>query len=222
MSSFEGPHLAPPPTTKGQATRERIVRAAAQLMFDQGAAGTSTPAIRDAAGVSSSQIYHYFANKQALTRAVIEYQTEAVVGGQEQLLARLDSVEALRAWRDMVVGVQRSMHWAGGCPLGSLASELAGQDADARTALAASFSRWSDAIRDGLAHMAERGALRPEADPDSLALALLAALQGGLLLGQAQRSSAALEAGLDTIITLIAQHVADRMPLPAHLQRRAE
>ncbi|WP_406139070.1 TetR/AcrR family transcriptional regulator [Streptomyces sp. NBC_01089] len=212
MSSFEGPHLAPPPTTKGQATRERIVRAAAQLMFDQGAAGTSTPAIRDAAGVSSSQIYHYFANKQALTRAVIEYQTEAVVGGQEQLLARLDSVEALRAWRDMVVGVQRSMHWAGGCPLGSLASELAGQDADARTALAASFSRWSDAIRDGLAHMAERGALRPEADPDSLALALLAALQGGLLLGQAQRSSAALEAGLDAIITLIAQQVADRRP----------
>ncbi|NDZ79627.1 TetR/AcrR family transcriptional regulator [Streptomyces sp. SID10853] len=212
MSSFEGPHLAPPPTTKGQATRERIVRAAAQLMFDQGVAGTSTPAIRDAAGVSSSQIYHYFANKQALTSAVIEYQTEAVVGGQEQLLARLDSVEALRAWRDMVVGVQRSMHWAGGCPLGSLASELAGQDADARTALAASFSRWSDAIRDGLARMAERGALRPEADPDSLALALLAALQGGLLLGQAQRSSAALEAGLDAVIALIAQHVADRRP----------
>ncbi|MDI5973893.1 TetR/AcrR family transcriptional regulator [Streptomyces sp. SL13] len=212
MSSFEAPHLAPPPTTKGQATRERIVRAAAQLMFEQGAAGTSTPAVRDAAGVSSSQIYHYFANKQALTRAVIEYQTEAVVGGQEQLLARLDSVEALRAWRDMVVGVQRSMHWSGGCPLGSLASELAEHDADARTALAASFSRWSDAIRDGLARMAERGALRPEADPDSLALALLAALQGGLLLGQAQRSSAALEAGLDAIITLIAQHVADRRP----------
>ncbi|MFF1923742.1 TetR/AcrR family transcriptional regulator [Streptomyces sp. NPDC058221] len=212
MSSFEAPHPAPPPTTKGQATRERIVRAAAQLMFDQGAAGTSTPAIRDAAGVSSSQIYHYFANKQALTRAVIEYQTEAVVGGQEQLLARLDSVEALRAWRDMVVGVQRSMHWTGGCPLGSLASELAQQDADARTALAASFSRWSDAIRDGLARMAERGALRPEADPDSLALALLAALQGGLLLGQAQRSSAALEAGLDAIITLITHHVADHRP----------
>ena len=200
------PHHQPaPPTTKGQATRERIVHAAAQLMFENGVAGSSTPAIRDAAGVSSSQIYHYFADKEELTRAVIEYQTQRIVGGQEQLLARLDSFEALRAWRDTVVGIQRSLNWVGGCPLGSLASELAEHDVDARTALAASFSRWSDAIREGLECMIERGVLRPDADPAKLSLAMLAALQGGLLLGQAQRNSEALEAGLDAMIERIEQ-----------------
>ena len=203
--SSTAPSPAPAPlTSKGQATRERIVRAAAQLMFEHGVAGTSTPAIRDAAGVSSSQIYHYFADKEALTRAVIAYQTQAIVGGQEQLLGRLDSLEALRAWRDAVVSIQRSLEGVGGCPLGSLASELAEHNADARAALAGSFARWSDAIRDGLRHMIEHGALSPQADPDTLALAMLAALQGGLLLGQTQRSSAALEAGLDTMIDRIA------------------
>lgn len=197
-----------PPTTKGQATRERIVRAAAELMFENGVAGTSTPAIRDAAGVSSSQIYHYFADKEELTRAVIEHQTQMIVGGQRQLLAQLDSFEALRAWRDAVVGIQRSLNWVGGCPLGSLASELAEHDADARGDLAAGFSLWSDAIREGLERMIERGALRREADPAKLSLAMLAALQGGLLLGQAQRDSAALEAGLDTMIEYIEQHAA--------------
>ena len=201
-----------PPTTKGQATRERIVRAAAKLMFENGVAGTSTPTIRDAAGVSSSQIYHYFADKEELTRAVIEYQTQTIVGGQQQLLARLDSFEALRAWRDTVVGIQRSLHWVGGCPLGSLASELAEHDPDARTALAASFSCWSDAIHEGLEQMIERGALRRDVDPAKLSLAMLAALQGGLLLGQAQRNSEALEAGLDAMIERIEQHAATAAP----------
>lgn len=199
------PTAPAPPTAKGQVTRDRIVRAAARLMFEHGVAATSTPQIRDAAGVSSSQIYHYFADKHALTRAVIEYQTQAVVGGQEQLFARLDSFEALRAWRDAVLAAQRSLHWVGGCPLGSLASELAELDPDARSALSESFSRWSDAIREGIARMVERGALSADADPDKLSLAMLAALQGGLLLGQTQRSSAALEAGLDAMIERIRQ-----------------
>ncbi len=199
---------AQPLTAKGQATRERIVRAAAELMFRHGVASTSTPAIRDAAGVSSSQIYHYFADKDALTRAVIAYQTRVIVGTQAELLGRLDNLAALRAWRDVVVQTERDLRCVGGCPLGSLSSELAEHDPDARAALADSFSRWSGAIRDGLQRMIDRGVLRADADPDTLSLAMLAAMQGGLLLAQAQRNSTALEAALDTMIERIEQHVA--------------
>lgn len=38
--------------------------------------------------VSTSQIYHYFADKQALTRAVIEYPDDTIVGGQECMLVQ--------------------------------------------------------------------------------------------------------------------------------------
>jgi AcrR family transcriptional regulator len=193
-------------TTKGQATRERIVLAAAGLMFRNGVAGTSTPAVRDAAGVSSSQIYHYFADKDALVRAVITHQTSAIVGSQATLLGRLDSFAALQAWRDVVVEAAQALGHAGGCPLGSLSSELSDRDPQARAALADGFAQWSSAIRDGLELMIDRGVLRPDTDPDRLSLAMLAALQGGLLIGQAQRSSAALEAGLDTVIDQIRRH----------------
>lgn len=198
---------AQPLTTKGQATRERILRAAADLMLRHGVAGTSTPAIRDAAEVSSSQIYHYFADKEALTRAVIAYQTRVIVGGQAVLLGRLDSIAALRAWRDVVVRTVRDPDWVGGCPLGSLSSELAEHDPGARAVLAESFSLWSGAIRDGLQHMIDHGVLQANTDADKLSLAMLAALQGGLLLAQTQRNSAALEAGLDAMIERIEQHV---------------
>ena len=197
-------------TLKGQATRERILLAAADLMFRNGVAGTSTPAVRDAAGVSSSQIYHYFADKDALTRAVIAHQTEAIVGHQTELLSRLDSLAALRAWRDVAVHSQHDLGYQGGCPLGSLSSELSDRSALARDALAGSFTQWAHAIRDGLQHMIDNGVLAPGTDAERLSLALLAALQGGLLLAQAQHNTAALEAGLDTIIDQIEQHVVPR------------
>ena len=73
-------------TPKGQAIRDWIVAAAAVLMHARGVAGTSTDDVREAAGVSASQIYHYFRDKRALTRAVIQYQTDALLGFQESLL----------------------------------------------------------------------------------------------------------------------------------------
>ena len=55
-------------------------------MFDGGVSGTAIEDVRAAAGVSSSQVYHYFKDKKALVEAVIEHQTETVVGGQEPML----------------------------------------------------------------------------------------------------------------------------------------
>ncbi|MEV5716922.1 TetR/AcrR family transcriptional regulator [Amycolatopsis mediterranei] len=205
MSTSAAPPHAPS-TRKGRATRERIVAAAADLMYRHGVAGTSTPAVRDAAGVSSSQIYHYFADKDDLTRAVIAFQSETILSNQAPLLATLDSVEALRSWRDVVVDAARQQNGAGGCPLGSLSSELADDHRWARDVLAASFTAWSDAIRTGLAAMIDNGVLRPETDADTLSLALLAAVQGGLVLAQAQQTTDALEAALDTVITHIHDH----------------
>jgi TetR/AcrR family transcriptional repressor of nem operon len=193
-------------TRKGQATRRRIVTKAAALMYERGVAGTSTEDVQLAAGVSSSQIYHYFADKKTLVRAVIAHQTETVLDFHEPLLSRLDSIEALEAWRDLVVDLCREPDRRRGCPIGSLSSELSGQDPDAHADLAAGFERWEYAIRDGLAAMRERGELRADIDPERLALAMLAAIQGGLLLGEARGDSAALEAVLEAMIDHIRGH----------------
>jgi TetR/AcrR family transcriptional repressor of nem operon len=191
-------------TRKGQATRDRIVAATAALMHQRGVAGTSTEDVQVAAGVSASQLYHYFSDKRSLTRAVIEYWSEAILGFQEPLLARLDDVDALRGWAGVVVEVQRSNDFRGGCPLGSLASELAEGDSAARADLAASYQRWQGVIHDGLAAMKDRGELAPDADTDKLATTLLTTLQGGLLLTKTLRDGAPLQTALNTVIDHIA------------------
>ncbi|GAA2912972.1 TetR/AcrR family transcriptional regulator [Streptomyces erythrogriseus] len=194
-------------TAKGRATRDRIVAAAAAVMYEQGVAGTSTEDILAAAQVTSpSQLYHYFADKKSLVQAVIEYQTEHVLGFQRPLLQRLDSFEALEAWRDAIVQAQHARRCKGGCPIGSLAAELSDADPQARTRLAAGYAQWEGAIRDGLVSMQERGELDEEADADDLSLALLTALQGGLLMTQTRRDTVALEAVLNAMIDRIRCH----------------
>jgi len=101
------------------------VRIAADLMFERGAAATSIDDVKRAAKVSASQVGYYFGDKQSLVRAVIEYQADTLFEGQRPLLDRLDSFEALHAWRDHIVAMRVERRYIGGCPVGSLASELA-------------------------------------------------------------------------------------------------
>jgi TetR/AcrR family transcriptional repressor of nem operon len=193
-------------TNKGLATRERIVAAAAELMFMRGVAGTTLEQVREAAQVSSSQIYHYFADKDALVHAVVDYQNDAVVGPQEGPLGSLNSVADLRAWRDHIVSHQRRIHCQGGCPIGALGSELGELDHDVRTGVSAGLHRWQAALHRGYYGMRESDELPADTNVDQLATATLAALQGGLLLAQMYRSTKPLEASLDTVIDYV-QHL---------------
>ena len=192
-------------TPKGRATRARIVEAASDLVFAHGVARTSVEDVQQAAGVSASQLYHYFGDKQTLIRSVIAHQADAVIQAQQPWLGQLDSVDGLMAWRDALVALQVSRSCAGGCPIGSIAAEVADDDPVARVDLAEGYERWEHHIRQGLRSMHARGELTADADPDRLALALLAALQGGLVLTQTRRDPTPLAVALDVVIA----HISD-------------
>jgi TetR/AcrR family transcriptional repressor of nem operon len=188
-------------TPKGRRTRLRIVSAAADLIYAHGATGTTIEDVKAAAEVSGSQLYHYFTDKEALVQAVIDHQSDTLVTNQQT--RHLDTVEGLRAWRDFIVDHATLKQGMGGCPLGSLAGQLAESDPDARAGIAAGFGRWSAAIRDGLKDLHSNHQLRADIDPDALAATLLATLQGGLLLAQVHRDTRPLEMALDTMIRLV-------------------
>ena len=190
-------------TRRGRETRQRIVAAAAELMFENGVAETTLEDIRAAAGVSGSQVYHYFEDKQALVRAVIDFQADAVLDAQDDHLNRLDTMPGLRAWRDFIVDHQRRLGCRGGCPIGALGAEVAETDAVARVVAARALRRWEARIRAGLQVMHARGDLAAGTDPEQLALATLAALQGGLLMTQLERDTRPLEAALDAMLDRI-------------------
>jgi AcrR family transcriptional regulator len=197
-------------TRKGRATRERITKVAAHLMFERGVAGTSIDDVREAAGVSGSQMTHYFADKRSLVRAVVSWQSNTVIELHQLLvLGELDTFEALDLWAELNIATQRRFGFANGCGLGSLAGELAKQDSETLADLAESFERWEALFRHGLGLMKQRGELRQDADADELALSLLAALQGGTLLTQTKRNVRPLKVALKNAIAYVRSFAAD-------------
>jgi TetR/AcrR family transcriptional repressor of nem operon len=190
-------------TARGVATRARILRAAADLMYVRGVGVTTLDDVRTASGTSKSQFYRYFPDKDALVRDVIALQAEELLERQRQQLQRLNSIRGLERWRDAIVQGNALRNGAYGCPLGSLASEVADQDDQARSTLAEHFRTWESLLSAGLARMRESGLLRPDADPDKLATFLMAALQGGYLLAQTARDTAPMRIALDMAIDRI-------------------
>lgn len=195
-----------PLTARGAATRSRVVNAAADLIYARGVDRTSLDDVMAESGVSKSQLYHYFADKDALVLEVINLQTERVLHAQQPHLGAMDSLKALRLWRDAIVQLNKRAG-SKGCPLGSLASELANDSQAARKRLAAAFAVWSDSIERGLTKMRERGALSRSANPHELAVAVLSAVQGGLLLSKTTQTNRPLEIAIDMAIDHIARHM---------------
>jgi AcrR family transcriptional regulator len=185
-----------PPTGKGRATRERVLDTAAALVFEHGVGGTTLDDVRAAAHVSKSQLYHYFADKEDLVLAVIDRTADQVIDAQPRL-ADLSSWAAIAAWFDDLVAIQVARGGAGGCPLGSLAGELAETNEPARQGIASGYERWEEPLRRGLEQMRSRGKLRRRADPARLATATLASIQGGLVLTQTRRDPQQLRIALD-------------------------
>jgi TetR/AcrR family transcriptional repressor of nem operon len=194
--------LEGPKTARGRATRERIVAVTGDLVADRGVAATSLDAVIEQAGVSKGQLYHYFDDRPALLRAVADHNAERVLGS----IGPLESWRAIRAWFDSMIEHQSARGARGGCPIGSLAAQLAEADEEARLALADAFGRWETLLCDGLRSLQAQGKLARRADPARLATAILAAIQGGLLLTQTRRDPSQLATALDAAYAHLRAH----------------
>ena len=194
----ERPKLTP----RGARTRARIVEAAAALIHERGVANTTLEDVNVAAGVSGSQMYHYFPDKNELLQAVIAYQADSIVSRNRRVLSGAHGVEA---WRNMVISAARRTKAKGGCQLGSLVGQVAETDPKARAMIAAGFDQWAATIEEGIRSLQAEGGLPSDIDPGDLAITLLATLEGGLLLAQVVGDSRPFETAIDTLLALAIQ-----------------
>ena len=190
-------------TSRGAATKARIVEAANQLMFEQGVALTTLADVRTASGTSKSQLYQHFADKNTLVREVIEFRAEALLAQQRRRLEKVDSLRGLELWRDEMVERNALRDGAYGCPLGSIANEIADHHEDTRRIIATHFDEWLQMLIDAIDRLRTIGILRADADSRALASGLLAALQGGYLLAKTARDVNLMRVALDMAIAQV-------------------
>jgi TetR/AcrR family transcriptional repressor of nem operon len=159
-------------TPKGQATRERILDAAADLIAAEGVSTLNMVGIRKAAAVSGSQLAHYFADKQTLLRALIDRQMQAL----DFPVETLDDAER---WLDASMRALRRIGFTGTPTYHGLAGQLAKSDDATRDALADGYRRWITLLKEAFEAMKRNGVLVDGADAHELALVFAAAHQAG-------------------------------------------
>jgi TetR/AcrR family transcriptional regulator, transcriptional repressor for nem operon len=208
-SEGEGPPQGGRLTARGAATRDRIVHGAAALMYVKGVNATTLDDVRAATGTSKSQLYRHFPDKDALVHAVIAVRGEQVMERETRRLGGLRSFAGLVSWRNALVQVNSLQGGAHGCALGSMASELADQDEQARVSLAGLFRSWQELLAAGLRRMQAAGTLRPDADPGQLAIGLMAALQGGYLLASTAHDVRPMEIALDLALDQVRSYLTE-------------
>jgi AcrR family transcriptional regulator len=195
-------------TTKGAATRERIVRAATDLVLDRGVGGMTLDEIRAGTATSKSQLFHYFpGGKSDLVAAIAEFQSKRVLDAQRPWLEHLYTFEAWQGWRDAVVEHYRSLTHKH-CSVSAMVNEVAPGDPKLAADVAGYADRWHDYLVAGLRQMRSNGLLRADADPERLGLAVFAALQGGLVVMQSKDSIVPLEAALDGALVMLRGYAA--------------
>jgi TetR/AcrR family transcriptional repressor of nem operon len=189
-----------PLTAKGRETRRRIVEAASDLMVERGVAAGTLDEVGRVTSTSKSQMYHYFTSKDELVAAVVICVRDRILAFQGDLLVAVESVDDLQVWADSIVAFQRQAPQWSGCPLGTLASELIGETGIGRLDIHEAFDSWQLLLQDALRRMRDSGTLRTDANPERLAMATLASLQGGLLLSKALQDETPLAVALDAAL----------------------
>lgn len=166
-------------------------------MYVKGVNATTLDDVRAVSGTSKSQLYQHFSGKEDLVRAVVKLRAEQVLEREESRLRQFRTFGALERWREALVHTNALQNGAYGCALGSMASELSDRDEVVRKTLAETFREWVGLISAGLHRMQDAGLLGADADPDKLAVGLMAALQGGYLLAETAHDVEPMETALD-------------------------
>lgn len=182
--------------SKGAATRDKIIAAAAKLFRRAGYAGTALQDIFDAGKAPRGSLYFHFpAGKEEIGEAALRRAGEAVraaIAGAAETSERAD-VFLIRIARGMAADLEKS-DFTEGCPIATTALEMSGQSEVLWAAARDAFQSWEDAIAAGLTRFAI-----PEADARRVALAALSQLEGALLLARTRRSLAPM-AGAEAVL----------------------
>ncbi|GIF21246.1 AcrR family transcriptional regulator [Actinoplanes tereljensis] len=186
-------------TRKGEETRKRIVTGAAAEIRERGAAATRLEDVMAHTSTSKSQLFHYFpGGKEELLLAVAQHEADQVLADQQPMLGDLTSWPAWQAWRDSVV--RRYLAQGPECPLNSLLGQMSGRSPGARAVTTELIRQWQQALVTGIKHMQSAGEIAPTLDPDRTAAALIAGIQGGVVVFLGTGQITHLEAALDVAI----------------------
>jgi len=192
--------------TKGRETRQHILKESRKLFTRQGFRTTSISEIIAATGVKKGNLYYHFPSKEELGLAVLvdvrdEFFTliDDSLAGENPIIRILNSCNAILA-------MMEQNNFVGGCLFGNTALEMTDSNSRFGRIIQEVFSQWKSRIGHELRQAAASGLLTSPMPANALATAIIAALEGGIMLSRVYKNKNGIEDCILAIRVLIEEH----------------
>jgi TetR/AcrR family transcriptional repressor of nem operon len=169
-----------------QQTHDKVLRAAARAIREQGPERVSVAAVMAEAGLTHGGFYAHFPSKEALVAASIAYMFERTDARLADSLPGKSPREALVAYIDFYLSEGHCAARDRGCPMAALGSDLPRLDAVSKKTFAAGMARLTKRLAGLLKAMDVDD---PRSAADSLRAELLGALLSARLIGARERKA---------------------------------
>jgi TetR/AcrR family transcriptional repressor of nem operon len=179
-------------STRGTATRRRIVEQSAAVFNRHGYSGTSMSALMAATGLEKGGLYRHFESKEDLAAAAFDYAWETVTEPRRRGLedCRTSLEKLLLVVRNFVAPPQRAI--PGGCPLLNTAIENDDGNAVLRERARGALDEWRSGIAEIVCQGVRGGELRADIDPIAVATIVISSLEGAIMFSRLEKTREAL------------------------------
>ena len=178
---------------RGEETRQRIKKTAADLFHKQGVRATSPDEIIEASRTGKGQFYHYFKSKDGLVHEVLQGYLEEIQAGSAPLSYEITSWRDLERWFLAQIELQKSFQMTRGCPFGTIGNEVTENDELIRQDLSLIFELVKNKLTAFFIKKKAKGRLVEKANAEELADFCIVTIQGAMLMGKIKRSSLTVE-----------------------------
>jgi TetR/AcrR family transcriptional regulator, transcriptional repressor for nem operon len=173
--------------TKGEQTRRKIVAAAAPIFNQHGYEGSSLAELMAATGLQKGGIYRHFASKEELAAEAFDYTWKTA---WETRIRNIDeNSPAPEKLKQLVANfVERRAPVCGGCPILNMAVESDDGNPMLRERVAKALRSWMAFLQAIVKEGIESGTMRVAADPKTVAVLVVASLEGALMMSRIERN----------------------------------
>jgi TetR/AcrR family transcriptional repressor of nem operon len=177
--------------TKGEQTRKKIIAAAAPIFNQRGYEGSSLNDLMEATGLKKGGIYRHFSSKEELAAEAFDYAWDAAWNAR--LLHVDEKANGIEKLRRLIANfVNYKAPVAGGCPILNTAIDADDGNPVLRSRVGKALRSWLGHLQAILEEAQQHGETRPGIDPKGVAMVIVAALEGALMISRLQRNDEAL------------------------------
>ena len=191
--------------SKAERTRQFILETTASIFNKKGYAGTSLSDLTEATGLTKGSIYGNFKNKEEVAAAVFDFNLDKVRKQVQQHIQKATSYhDKLMVYAQVYHTFNKEKSFpAGGCPILNTAVEADATNPILRERAAGAIVRWKRSIENLINSGIKAGEFRHGIDTNEISLAMIALIEGGIMIAKVTGHPSSLDTVLKTVGDLV-------------------